>query len=197
MSISKQQLLAICPNCADSDSWAAALDVEFAKVGFSKRQIAHFLSQTGHESNDFKSLEENLNYSSERLLVVFPKYFTSATASKYHRKPSAIGSRVYANRMGNGDEASGDGYKFRGRGILQITGKNNYTACSTYLGIDLISNPDQLLIKKYAIGSALWFWHTNNIADIDDVTKVTKKVNGGTIGLDDRLSRFNKAIAIL
>ncbi len=195
--ITEVHLKAICPNCPDHAGWAKALDAEFVRNNFTKRQAAHFISQTSHESSDFKNLEENLNYSSDRLLVVFPKYFNSITAPNYHRNPKAIGSKVYANRMGNGDENSQEGYKFRGRGILQITGKNNYTACGLYMKKNLVSNPDDLLTKENAISSALWFWHTNNLITVDDVTLLTKKINGGTIGLDDRLSRFNKAIAIL
>lgn len=197
--ITAQQLKLIAPNCADSTSWAQALDQELAQAGFTKRQAAHFLAQTGHESLDFKALEENLNYSKERLLVVFPKYFRNVDVSQYHRNPVAIGSRVYANRMGNGPEESQEGYKFRGRGLLQVTGKNNYTACSKYLfnDLSLLNNPEKLVEKKYAISSALWFWHANSLASIDDIVLLTKKINGGTIGLDDRIIRFNKAVSVL
>jgi putative chitinase len=197
--INASQLKQIAPNCADSVNWAEALDAEFARVNFTKRQAAYFLAQTGHESLDFKHLEENMNYSAERLMVVFPKYFRGVDTSKYARNPTAIGSRVYANRMGNGAEESQEGYKFRGRGLLQVTGKNNYTACSKYLfnDLSLLDSPEKLVEKKYAISSALWFWHANGLASIDDIVLLTKKINGGTIGLDDRIIRFNKAVSVL
>lgn len=197
--ITEQQLKQLAPNCADSTSWAQALDTEFAQAGFSKKQAAYFLAQTSHESNDFKNLEENINYSAERLLVVFPKYFKNVDVSKYARNPAAIGSRVYANRMGNGTEDSQEGYKFRGRGLLQVTGKNNYSACSKVLfnDLSLVNNPEKLLEKKYAISSALWFWHVNSLASLDDMILLTKKINGGTIGLEDRIIRFNKALSVL
>lgn len=161
-------------------------------------RLAHFLSQCAHESGNFKFLTENLNYSADGLLKIFPKYFKDkATADAYARKPEKIGSRVYANRMGNGDEASGDGFKFRGRGYIQLTGKDNYKQFGAFVGEDLVANPD-LVATKYPLTSAAFFFDKNKLWDICDkgdttevVTLVTKRVNGGTHGLEDRLSKFN------
>jgi len=160
-------------------------------------RLAHFLAQAAHESGNFKFLKENLNYSADSLLKVFPKYFKDkATADKYARNPEKIANRVYALRMGNGDEASGDGFKFRGRGYIQLTGKDNYKAFSNFIGEDCVANPD-LVSDKYPLVSASWFFDKNNLWTICDkgatddvVTAVTKRVNGGTHGLLDRLSKF-------
>lgn len=165
-------------------------------------RISHFLAQVTHESNDFKVLKENLNYSQSGLLSVFRKYFTPEQALAYARKPEKIANRVYANRLGNGDEASGDGWKYRGRGAIQVTGKTNYMKCSLYLFNDerLLTNPDKLLEPKYAILSACWYWRTNNlnrIADTDNIQLLTRKVNGGTNGLSDRQSRFTRIYSVL
>ena len=161
-------------------------------------RLSHFLSQCAHESGNFKFLTENLNYSADGLLKIFPKYFKDkATADAYARKPEKIGSRVYANRMGNGDEASGEGFKFRGRGYIQLTGKDNYKQFGAFVGEDLVANPD-LVATKYPLTSAAFFFDKNKLWDICDkgdtpdvVTQVTKRVNGGTHGLEDRLSKFN------
>ena len=160
-------------------------------------RLAHFLAQAAHESGNFKFLKENLNYSADSLLKVFPKYFKDkATADKYARNPDKIANRVYASRMGNGDEASGDGFKFRGRGYIQLTGKDNYKAFSNFIGEDCVANPD-LVSDKYPLVSASWFFDKNNLWTICDkgatdevVTAVTKRVNGGSNGLTDRLSKF-------
>jgi putative chitinase len=173
-------------------------------------RLAHFMAQIAHESGNFKAVVENLNYSVDALLSVFPKYFKDkngvldkALALKYARNPEMIGSRVYASRMGNGDEASKEGYKFRGRGYLQVTGKDNYKAFSTFIGEDCVANPD-LIATKYPMDSAMWFFDKNKLWDICDkgatnevVTLVTKRVNGGTHGLDDRLSKFNTFVGLL
>lgn len=160
-------------------------------------RLAHFLAQCAHESMGFKVLTENLNYSSEGLLKVFPKYFKDkVTSDAYARKPKKIANKVYANRMGNGDEASGDGFKFRGRGYIQLTGKNNYKAFGDFIKEDLVANPD-LVATKYPLTSAAFFFDKNCLWVICDkgdsndvVTSVTKRVNGGTHGLDDRISKF-------
>ena len=163
-----------------------------AKYSLNTIQLAHFLGQLAHESADFKLVYENLNYSYDALRKVFPKYFPNAViAGKYARNKEAIGNRVYANRMGNGDENSGDGYKYRGRGYIQLTGKNNYEAFSKFIGEDCIENPD-LVATKYPFDSAIWFFKQNNIfslaKDLGDnsIISVTKKVNGGLNGLQDR-----------
>ncbi len=163
---------------------------------------AHFLSQIGHESLQLNVLSENLNYSAAGLLKTFPKYFPNQkVADQYARDPVAIASKVYASRMSNGDEASQDGWAFRGRGAIQLTGKANYQAFKKDTGIDVIENPNYLSTLEGAIHSACWFWRKNNLnalADKDDVVAVTKKINGGTIGLEDRkkyLSLAKKALA--
>ena len=162
-------------------------------------RLAHFLSQVAHESGNFKFVNENLNYSSKGLMAIFKKYFpTEALAMTYQRKADKIANKVYASRMGNGDEASGDGYKFRGRGYIQLTGKDNYKAFSDFIGEDCVANPD-LVATKYPLTSAAFFFHKNKLWDICDkghshdiVTAVTKRVNGGTIGLDDRIKHFEE-----
>ena len=170
-------------------------------------RAAHFLAQAAHESGGFKFKSENLNYSKESLLKVFPKYFTAASAEGYHRQPEKIASRVYANRMGNGDEASKDGWKFKGRGYIQLTGKDNYKAFSEWAKEpSILTNPDQVAEDKYAGLSAIWFWNKNGLSKIadtdnlrDDKTliKITSRVNGGTHGIADRLERFNDYKKIL
>ena len=160
-------------------------------------RLSHFLSQCAHESANFTLVKENLNYSSDGLLKIFPKYFKDrATADKYARKPEMIANRVYASRMGNGDEASGDGFKFRGRGYIQLTGKSNYKEFSDFIGEDCVANPD-LVATKYPLTSAAFFFNKNGLWTICDkgatddiVTMVTKRVNGGTHGLADRLAKF-------
>jgi putative chitinase len=166
-------------------------------------RLAHFLAQAGHESGGFKAVNENLNYGAKGLLGTFAKYFTPDTATLYERKPEKIANLVYASRMGNGDKASGDGYKFRGRGYIQLTGKDNYSAFDKVVEENLIEQPD-LVATKYPLLSAAWFFHKNNLHKIADegatdavVTKVTKRVNGGTIGLADRIKHFKEYHALL
>ena len=166
-------------------------------------RLAHFLAQCGHESGGFKAVNENLNYGAKGLLGVFPKYFNAATAAQFERKPELIAAKVYANRMGNGDEASKDGWKFRGRGYIQLTGKSNYTNFTKFIGEDCVANPD-LVATKYPLASAAFFFNSNNLwaicdkgADDATVTAVTKRVNGGTIGLADRIKHFKEFYAAL
>jgi putative chitinase len=166
-------------------------------------RLAHFLSQCGHESGEFKALNENLNYSEKGLLSVFKKYFTTITAKLYQRKPEKIANTVYANRMGNGDAASGDGYRFRGRGYIQLTGKANYEAFSKSIGEDCVANPD-LVATKYPLASAAWFFSKNGLNKKADfgttdqiVVMITKAINGGLNGLDDRIANFKKYYNIL
>ena len=161
-------------------------------------RLAHFLAQCGHESGGFKAVSENLNYGAAGLQSIFKKYFTAESAKEYQRKPEKIANIVYANRMGNGNQASGEGYKFRGRGFIQLTGKDNYTAFDKTVEDDIIANPE-LVATKYPLLSAAWFFHKNGLHKIADegatdavVTKVTKRVNGGTIGLPDRIKHFNE-----
>jgi len=161
---------------------------------------AAFLSQCAHESGNFNIVVENLNYSSEALMRVWPRHFTThEVAQQYHRQPERIANRAYANRMGNGPESSGDGWKYRGRGLIQITGRNNYTACSKGLGLDLINNPELLEKSPAAVLSAGWFWNENKlnlIADTEDITLLTRRINGGVHGLQDRLTKYQTAIKI-
>jgi putative chitinase len=164
----------------------------------SNLRLAHFLAQCALESTNFAATVENLNYSAQRLLQVFPKYFKNVDVNAYARNPQKIGSRVYANRMGNGDEASGDGFKFRGRGYIQLTGKNNYTSFSQFVGEDCVVSAD-LVATKYPLASAAFFFNSNKIwaicdrgADDTTVTNVTKAVNGGTHGLAERIQNFKK-----
>jgi len=166
-------------------------------------RVAAFIAQCSHESAGFTALSENLNYSADGLRKIFPKYFPSAEmAQAYHRQPEKIANRVYSSRMGNGDEASGEGYKFRGRGLIQLTGKSNYSRCSQFLFEDdtLIRMPDVLTQPYYALHSACWFWHANKLneqADAQDIRTMTKKINGGFIGLEDRIKHYNHALEVL
>lgn len=167
-------------------------------------RLCHFLSQCAHESGNFKAVTENLNYGPVSLMKVFKKYFPDAAkAEKYARKPEKIANLVYGNRMGNGDEASGEGFKYRGRGYIQLTGKVNYQSFDKVVDENLTDNPD-LVATKYPLLSAAWFWNSrtlNTLADKGatdaDVTAITKKVNGGTHGLDDRIAKFKKFYALL
>ena len=167
-------------------------------------RLAHFLAQAGHESGGFKAVNENLNYGAKGLLGIFKKYFpTPEKAALYERKPEKIANLVYGGRMGNGPEASGEGYKFRGRGYIQLTGKDNYKAFDAVVPENLLESPD-LVATKYSLLSAAWFFHKNGLHKIADegatdavVTKVTKRVNGGTIGLPDRIKYFKEYHALL
>ena len=164
------------------------------KYNLTPIQMAHFLGQLAHESQDFTKVYENLNYSAQRLLEVFPKYFNKSNVNNYARNPQKIANKVYANRMGNGDEKSGDGWKYRGRGYIQLTGKSNYSSFSKFIGEDCVANPD-LVETKYAYDSAIWFFEVNNIfslcKDFSDKTfeAVTRKINGGTNGLTERKAK--------
>jgi len=166
-------------------------------------RLAHFLSQCAHESGNFKVVVENLNYSKEGLKKIFSKYFSDDLLESYAKKPEKIASRVYGGRMGNGDESTKDGYKYRGRGYIQLTGKNNYISFGKSINEDIVNNPD-LVSTKYPLLSAAWFFHKNNIHKVADkgisdavVTEVTKKVNGGNIGLKDRIKHFKTFYSLL
>ena len=166
-------------------------------------RLAHFLAQCGHESGNFRAVQENLNYSADGLKRIFPKYFPGNLAESYARNPEKIASKVYGGRMGNGDETTKEGFKFRGRGYIQLTGKANYTAFAKSIGEDTVANPD-LVATKYPLASAAWFFSKNGLnaiadkgADSATVTAVTKRVNGGTIGLADRIKHFNEYYHLL
>ena len=200
--ITPEQLKAILPTCKDPDTWSFELSAVLPNHDITtKERIASFLSQTGHESADYNILVENLNYSAQALRRVFPKYFPDdQTAWRYARQPVWIASRVYANRMGNGSEKSQEGWKYRGRGLIQVTGKNNYRACSNYIFGDdrLLEDPDILIEPTYALESACWYWDINNLNKFaHDVLKTTRLVNGGTIGLKHRQEIYDRAMKVL
>lgn len=167
-------------------------------------RLSHFLAQCGHESANFRAVKENLNYSAEGLNKTFKKYFpTLESAKDYARQPERIASKVYANRMGNGNEASKDGFKYLGRGFIQLTGKANYLEFDKSVPEDIIANPE-LVATKYPLASAAWFWDKNGLNAIADkgatdavVKSITKRVNGGTIGLEDRIQHFNEFYSLL
>jgi len=182
--------------------WEVALNTTFDKFDISNplRQAA-FIAQCGHECGNFKVLEENLAYRAETLMKLWPKRFpTLEFASQYAKNPKKIANMVYANRMGNRDEASGDGYRFRGRGCSQLTGHANYYHAGQALGEDFVMQPDLVATPQYAALSAGFFWSTqklNQYADSRDLKTMTKRINGGYIGLIDREKHYNQALAIL
>jgi putative chitinase len=180
--------------------WVEALNLAFETFGIeTPEQQASFLGQCAHESANFTALTENLNYKAESLCKVWPKRFpTLESAQPYHRNPEKIANKVYSSRMGNGDEASGDGWKYRGRGLIQLTGKSNYEAFGKAIDVDVVSDPDLVETNIYAALSAGWFWSTNRLNEIaSDITAVTKKINGGTHGLEDRIAKTEKALQAL
>lgn len=194
------------PKNTDPDSWVNSMNELFQQYGIDTPQrVAAFIAQCGHESGGWTKFEENLNYSADRLAVVFKKYFpTAASATPYHRNPQKIANRVYSNRMGNGSEESGEGYKYRGRGPIQLTGKANYTQFAKDMvedWQDIVDNPDQVAYNKdVALKSAIWFWNKNNLnteADAGDIKTMTRKINGGFNGLDERVALYNEAIKLL
>jgi putative chitinase len=182
--------------------WLEPLKETFEKYNIDtpKRQAA-FIGQCMHESAGFKTLEENLNYSAKALMNTWPSRFPDLnTAMIYERQPEKIANKVYGGRMGNADESSGEGWKYRGRGIKQLTGKENYERCGSGLGVDLVSDPDKLLDPKYAALSAGWFWNKHNLndlADKGDIETMTKRINGGLLGLDARKAAIQKAEFVL
>jgi putative chitinase len=186
------------------DSVIAQIPDTAAKFGITNNlRLAHFLAQCGHESGGFKAVSENVNYSADGLKKIFGKYFPGNLNESYARQPEKIASRVYASRMGNGDEASKEGFKFRGRGYIQLTGKSNYTNFAKFIGEDTVANPD-LVATKYPLASAAFFFNSNKLwaicdkgADDATVTAVTKRVNGGTIGLADRIKHFKEYYNLL
>ena len=195
---SLEQFKKIFPNCKEPDKWFNALSEILPTQNITtKNQVMCFLAQCGHESAEFNTLRENFNYSAEGLLKVFPKYFTPTLAQQYARKPDKIANRVYANRMGNGSEESGDGFKYRGVGLIQLTFKSNILECSKAIFGDdrAIKTPEILMVKENAVKSACWFWNKNSLnqyADTENIQMLTKKINGGTNGLQERISLFKK-----
>lgn len=182
--------------------WVDALNETFARFNLTtNNQKAMFIGQCSHECGNFRLLEENLNYKAATLMKLWPKRFpTQEIANGYEKNAKRIANNVYSNRMGNRDESSGDGYRFRGRGCIQLTGHSNYFHAGKALGVDFVSEPDLVATPKFAALTAGWFWSTHNCnppADALDYTKVTKIINGGTIGLDDRIKHVQQALAVL
>ena len=206
--LKKEHLAALIPGNKDVDAWHAALVEVMPKYGINtERRAAHFISQCAHESGNFRTLEENLNYSEKALNAVFGRYFGAApkrNAAEYARNPEKIANYVYMDeyrskggQMGNIQE--GDGWRFRGRGLKQLTGRNNYTGFGKSIGMTAEEAAEYVATPKGAVESACWFWDTNKlntIADTDDVVKMTKKINGGNIGLADRQARYKKAMEV-
>lgn len=184
------------------EQWVEPLNETFARFDISTplRQAA-FIGQAGHESGNFTRLSEGLSYSAERLMVIWPKRFPNIEiAQKYARNPKALANNVYANRMGNRDEASGDGFRFAGAGLFQLTGHSNFYHAGQALGEDFVMQPELVKTPRFAALTAGWFWDThklNKFADIRDFTMMTKKINGGTIGLNDRIKHINHALEVL
>lgn len=182
--------------------WYSLMNTMLPKYDINtESRVAGFLAQCGHESLEFTVLKENLNYSSDALNRVFPKYFERAgrDATEYHRQPEKIANVIYANRMDNGDTASGDGYRFRGRGVIQLTGRANYTNFGKSIGKSPEEVVKYLETKQGALESACWFWSTNGLnryADGQDVVGMTKRINGGTIGLEDRKKHYAHALEV-
>jgi len=205
MELTKQQLKELLPKNPYIDHWHHALSILLPDYEINTpKRIAAFIAQCAHESGGFTALKENLNYKPATLRKLFGKYFpTDALAEEYCSKPNkqeAIANRVYASRMGNGDEASGDGYKYCGRGLIQLTGKSNYVAFADSLEITPEEASEYLATFEGAAQSACWFWETNNLntfADKGDILTMTKRINGGTIGLEDRIKHYEHALDVL
>ncbi len=202
MNLTVAQLKQMVPGITYADHWHEALTqlLPDYEINTPKR-VAAFIAQCAHESGGFKFLKENLNYKAESLVKVFPKYFKDiATAKAYEKQPAKIANKIYGGRMGNGDEASGDGYRYCGRGLIQLTGKDNYSWFAASLEISVEEAAEYLETFEGAAQSACWFWENNNLnslADRGDILAMTKKINGGTIGLEDRIKHYNHALHVL
>lgn len=200
--LSLSQLKEMIPGNPYIDYWYAALDKILPDYDINTPQrIAAFIAQCAHESGGFRAIKENLNYRAVTLRKVFPKYFPDdATANAYAGKPEMIANRVYGGRMGNGPEESGDGYRYCGRGLIQLTGKDNYTRYAQSLEISVEEASEHLTTFEGCVQSAAWFWEANNLnqyADKGDILTLTKRINGGTIGLEDRIKHYNHALEVL
>ena len=199
--LSLQQLKQMVKN-PHIDHWHEALDQLLDDYDIdTPLRVAHFVAQCAHESGNFVFIKENLNYKAASLQKIFSKYFpTAELAAQYDNQPERIANRIYANRMGNGPETSGDGYKYCGRGLIQLTGKDNYTFFAGSLNIPVEEASDYLATFEGAAQSACWFWEQNNLnrfADANDVKGLTKAINGGYIGLEDRISHTEHALHVL
>ena len=198
------QFADLFPRCSDPDGWVDAMNEVFPKYEINtNRRVAAFLAQCGHESGGWRTFSENLNYSAKALDAVFGKYFKRAgrDAEDYARQPEKIANVVYANRMDNGDTASGDGWRYRGRGPIQLTGKHNYAKFSDDMDVDAVNNPDMVSEdKEVALLSAIWYWNSNKLnryADSGDIKTLTKRINGGYIGLEDRIHHWEMCLEAL
>ena len=204
-TLTRDQLSQMIPGNQYLDHWLPALNEILPEYGIDTPQrVAAFIAQCAHESGGFRALKENLNYKAATLRKIFPKYFPDdATANRYASMPNkqeAIANKVYANRMGNGPEESGDGFRYCGRGLIQLTGKENYTWFAASLEIPVEEASEYLQTFEGAVQSACWFWETNNLnqwADKGDILTLTKRINGGTIGLEDRIKHYNHALHVL
>lgn len=202
--LTTKQFEELYPRCKDPEGWVNAMNDVFPKYDIdTPKRVASFIAQCGHESAGWRYFSENLNYSEKALNAVFSKYFSKAgrDAGEYARQPEKIANIVYASRMGNGDTESGDGWKFRGRGPIQLTGHNNYSSFSDDMGVDVTTNPDIVSEdKKISLMSAIWFWNKNGLnkyADSGDIKTMTRRINGGYIGLEDRIEHYNHALKLL
>jgi putative chitinase len=201
-NFTKEKLGELIPGNPYLDNWYDALTSILPEYSInSAPRVAAFMAQCAHESGGFKTLKENLNYRAVTLRKVFPKYFpTDALAESYAGQPEKIANKVYGGRMGNGDESTGDGFRFCGRGLIQLTGKENYTWFAESIEMDVNDVPDYLASFEGAVQSACWFWESNNLnqyADNGDILTMTKRINGGTIGLEDRQKHYTHAIHVL
>lgn len=201
-NFTKDKFKAIIGNNPYLDDWYESLcqilpDYDIDTVP----RVAAFLAQTAHESGNYRAIKENLNYKAESLCKVWPRYFPDlATAKAYEKQPERIANRAYGNRMGNGDEQSGDGWKYAGKGLIQLTGKDNYTRYAQSLEISVEEASEHLTTFEGCVQSAAWFWEANNLnqwADSGDILTMTKRINGGTIGLEDRIKHYDHALHVL
>jgi putative chitinase len=200
--LSKEQLAQLIPGNPYVDYWHSAMERCLPDYDINTPQrVAAFMAQCGHESGNFKFLKENLKYRAASLVKVWPRYFPNMDiANQYAGNEEKIANRAYANRMGNGPEASGDGWRFCGRGLIQLTGRNNYQSFADSIETDINDIPAYLATFEGAVQSACWFWETNNLnkwADAGDMLNLTKRINGGTIGLDDRIKHYQHALHVL
>jgi putative chitinase len=199
--LSEKQLAELIPKNPYVEHWHHAMEQCLPDYDINTpRRIAAFVAQCAHESGGFRFLTENLNYRAESLVKTWPKYFNTSNAGSYARNPQRIANRAYANRIGNGDEASGDGWRFCGRGLIQLTGRSNYQAFADSIETNINDIPDYLATFEGAVQSACWFWETNNLnkwADLGDIVTLTKRINGGTLGLDDRMKHYTHALHVL
>lgn len=213
--LTAEQFARLFPNAKDPQSWVDSMNNVFPKYEINTpKRIAAFLAQCGHESGGWRVFTENLNYSAGRLMVIFKKYFpTEELANAYAGQPQKIANRVYGGRLGNGPEESGDGWLYRGRGPIQLTGKNNYRVFAKYMFEEnliedeekILNNPDLVAAtatadRKFALMSAIWFWNKNKLnveADAGNLESMTRKINGGLNGLEDRIILYDQAIRLL